>query len=130
MNVCPSCSKTVDPNDLVCPHCGISLHQGTSTAGPASGGGKGLSVVAIVVIGIVGIVLLIACLGVVGGAFWFLVDLPGVAPSAPAPPPAIKKTAAPQPVETLPVLEGGTENPPAGVDPTPESSPEESTETP
>jgi hypothetical protein len=130
MNACPACAKSVDPNDLVCPHCGISLHQGTATAGPGSGGGKGLSVVAIVVIAIVGIVLLVACLGVVGSAFWFLVDAPVMAPSPSAPPPAIRKAVSPPPVETLPVLEGGTESPPAGVDSSRESSPEESRETP
>lgn len=65
MNTCPSCSKTVDPNQLACPHCGISLHPGTATAGPAStGGGSGMSVAAIAVVAIVGIVALLACLGV------------------------------------------------------------------
>jgi hypothetical protein len=73
MNACPACSQPVGPNDLTCPKCGISLHPGTATAGPASGGsGKGLSVVAIVVIAVIGIVLLVGCLGVLGtGLFYF-----------------------------------------------------------
>jgi hypothetical protein len=54
MNSCPACAKTVHPNDLVCPHCGINRHPGRATAGPAAGGGKGLSVAAIVIIAIAG----------------------------------------------------------------------------
>jgi hypothetical protein len=90
MNACPSCSQPVGPNDVVCPKCGISLHPGTATAGPASSGGKGLSVVAIVVIAIVAIVLLVGCLGVLGaGLFWFRAAavMPAATPSAtPLPP--------------------------------------------
>jgi hypothetical protein len=73
MNACPACSQPVGPNDLTCPKCGISLHPGTATAGPASeGSSKGLSVVAIVVIAVIGIVLLVGCLGVLGtGLFFF-----------------------------------------------------------
>src|SRR6266478_8111048 len=72
MNTCPACSQPVGPNDVTCPKCGISLHPGTATAGPASSGAKGLSVVAIVVIAIVAIVLLVGCLGLLGaGLFMF-----------------------------------------------------------
>jgi hypothetical protein len=77
MNACPACSQPVAPSDLVCPKCGISLHPGTATAGPASGSGKGLSIVAIVVIAIVGIILLIGCLGLLGaGVFFFRASAP------------------------------------------------------
>jgi hypothetical protein len=72
MNACPACSQPVGPSDLVCPKCGISLHPGTATYGPASGEGKGLSVVAIVVIAIVGILLVVGCLGLLGASVFFL----------------------------------------------------------
>jgi len=70
MNTCPACSQAIGPNDLVCPKCGISLHPGTATAGPASGGGKGTSVFLIVGVGLVGIVLVLACLGILGARFY------------------------------------------------------------
>jgi hypothetical protein len=72
MNVCPACAQAVGPNDVTCSKCGISLHPGTATAGPASGGsGKGLSIVAIAVIAVIGIVILVGCLGLVGAGLFF-----------------------------------------------------------
>src|SRR5262245_20588949 len=99
MNACPACSQPVSPNDTVCPKCGISLHPGTATAGPASGGGKGMSVVAIVVIVIIGVVVLIGCLGLVGASLRF-----GICSSTVATPPT---TTAPLPpvIETMQVEE-------------------------
>src|SRR5262245_38361169 len=86
MNACPACSQAVSPTDLVCPKCGISLHPGTATAGPASGGGgKGLSVVAIVIVAVVGIVVLVGCLGTMFGFLFFL----RAAPVPMTPPPAV-----------------------------------------
>jgi hypothetical protein len=103
MNTCPACSKTVEPNQLACPHCGISLHPGTATAGPASaGGGSGLSIAAIVVIAVIGIVVLVVCLG--GGLFFFrLAATPLPAPAtpvtAPLPPAAPTAVGVAPPVE-------------------------------
>jgi hypothetical protein len=81
MNTCPACSQSVGPNDLTCPKCGISLHPGTATAGPASGGGQGLSVVVIVVMGLVGIILVLGCLVSFG---WFLLPGPVRPPRSPS----------------------------------------------
>jgi hypothetical protein len=81
MNSCPACSQPVGPNDLTCPKCGISLHPGTATAGPASGGGQGLSVVVIVVMGLVGIILVLGCLVSFG---WFLFPGPVMPPRPPS----------------------------------------------
>src|SRR5262245_22859732 len=81
MNACPACSQPVSPNELTCPTCGISLHPGTATSGPAPGGGKGLSVVAIVVVGLVGIILLLGCLVTFG---WFLLPGPVMPPGPPS----------------------------------------------
>jgi hypothetical protein len=121
MNSCPACSKTVNPNDLACPHCGINLHPGTATAGPASGGsGMGISVVAIVVIAIVGIVLVIGCLRAVP---YFLMGMPG---GVPAPPPMV---APPSPV-ALPLLVGPPEEDPALEAPAEQMPADEATETP
>ena len=90
-----------------------------------------MSVVAIVVISILGIVLLVVCLGVVGSTLWFLGAGPVVAPPAPVPPStAIKKAITPEPLETFPVLEGTTDNPPVSENPPGQSTPEESTKTP
>jgi hypothetical protein len=130
MNVCPSCSKSLGADDLVCPHCGISLHPGTANAGPASGGGHGMSVAAIVVIGIVGIVLLVGCLGIAGVAFWFFLDAPVAAPPTPPPPPMVKKMATFPPLESLPVQEPSEDIPPADERPPRQPIPEESTTTP
>jgi hypothetical protein len=107
MNTCPACSKTVHPNDLVCPHCGISLHPGTATSGPASwGGGMGMSVVAIVVIAIVGIVLVVGCLGVV--PFFFMAGIGRAVPPPPpmvAPPSPVPMSLPVEPPDAVPALE-------------------------
>jgi hypothetical protein len=127
MNACPACSQPVGPNDLVCPKCGISLHPGTATAGPAAGEGKGLSVVAIVVIAIVGIVLLLGCLGLVGSAFWFIAPGPGMAPATPAPLPPIDTGI----IEELPTVETSAESQTPDDEALPgRAHPEESTTTP
>jgi hypothetical protein len=81
MNTCPACSQPVSPNELTCPKCGISLHPGTASAGPASGGGQGLSVVVIVVMGLVGIILVLGCLVSFG---WFLLPGPVRPPGSPS----------------------------------------------
>ena len=81
MNSCPACSQPVAPNELTCPKCGISLHPGTATSGPASGGGKGLSVVVIVVVGLVGMFLVLGCLVTFG---WFLLPGPVMPPRPPS----------------------------------------------
>jgi hypothetical protein len=111
MNACPACSQPVGPNDVTCPKCGISLHPGTATAGPAGGSGKGMSVVAIVVIVIIGVVLLVGCLGLVGASLIF-----GLRSSARMP--AATPTAAPLPpiTESVEVQESG-QSVPLQVDP-------------
>jgi hypothetical protein len=81
MNTCPACSQPVSSNELTCPKCGISLHPGTATSGPASGGGKGLSVVLLVVAGLVGIFLVLGCLVAFG---WFLLPGPVMPPRPPS----------------------------------------------
>jgi hypothetical protein len=96
MNACPACSQPVGPNDVTCPKCGISLHHGTATAGPAGGGGKGMSVVAIAVIVIIGVVLLVGCLGLVGASLVFGIRssarMPAATPTA-APLPSVSEAA-------------------------------------
>jgi hypothetical protein len=85
----------VSPNDTVCPKCGISLHPGTATAGPASGSGKGMSVVAIVVIVIIGLVLVVGCLGLLGAGLMFGIRSGATMPSTPptmAPLPPVTET--------------------------------------
>src|SRR5262245_8321680 len=80
MNTCPACSQPVSPNELTCPKCGISLHPGTATSGPAPGDGKGLSVVVIVVAGLIGLFLVLGCLVTFG---WFLFPGPVMPPRPP-----------------------------------------------
>jgi hypothetical protein len=72
MNACPACSQAVSPNDLVCPKCGISLHHGTTSAGPASGGNRGPSTALLVGAGVVGILLLFGCLIFLGASVFML----------------------------------------------------------
>jgi len=131
MNTCPSCSKPLQTNDLVCPHCGISLNPGTATAGPASGGG-GMSVVAIIAIVIVSIVLLLGCLGLAGGAFWFFMAPVPALPTTPVspPPPMVKKMATFPPLESLPVQESSESTAPAEESPPLERESNESTKSP
>src|SRR5260370_19683152 len=101
MNACPSCSKPVDPNQLACPHCGISLHPGTATAGPAStGGGSGMSIAAIAMVAIVGIVVLLACLG--APVFLLFGARAMFRPPAPTPGSSPLPPVAPTPVSALP----------------------------
>jgi hypothetical protein len=130
MTTCPSCSKTVHSNDLVCAHCGINLHPGTATASPASGGAIALSIVAIVVIAIMGIVLLVGCLGV---SLWFFVATPVMGPG-PAPviePPTDTPSSLPvEPPEEVPDLELPPDRRPAEQAPTQQTTPEEDTATP
>ena len=83
MNTCPACSQPIAPNDLACPKCGITLHHGTATAGPASVGGKGLTIAAIVIFAGIGITLLVGFLGV-----YFFARLEVVAAPAAVPIPA------------------------------------------
>jgi len=89
MNSCPACSKPIGADDLACPHCKIRLNPGTANEGPASGGGKTLSVAAIVVIAVAGIVLLLGCLGMLGA--WVF----AIRSAAPLVAPASVKMAAP-----------------------------------
>jgi hypothetical protein len=72
MNACPACSQAVSPNDLSCPKCGISLHHGTTSAGPAAGGSKGPSTILIVGAGIVVILLLFGCLIFLGASAFLI----------------------------------------------------------
>jgi len=133
MNICPSCSKPLQTSDLVCPHCGISLHPGTATAGPASGSAGGMSVIAIIVIVVVSIVLLLGCLGIAGGAFWFFMDVPMAAPPPPPvspPPPMVKKVPTVESAETLPVQEAPENRLPREEAPPRQPHPEDSTKTP
>src|SRR6516165_7221521 len=109
MNTCPACSKTVDPNQLTCPHCGISLHPGTATAGPGSaGGGSGPSIGPIAVMIVVGIVVLVACLGV--PALFLFGARAMVRPPAAMPVVAPLPPAAPTGVGASPAVEVPTED--------------------
>jgi hypothetical protein len=118
MNTCPACAQPVDPNLLNCPHCGISLHPGTATAGPASaggGGGGGMSIAAIVVFAIVGIVVLLACFG--APVFWLfgarraMVRPPAATPVASPLPPVVPPEVGASPPVELPVEDPTAESP-------------------
>jgi hypothetical protein len=126
MNTCPACSKTVHPNDLVCPHCGIALHPETPTSAPASGSGMGLSVIVIVVVAVIGIVLILGCLGAAG----FFVMARAV--PMPAPPPA--PVTAPAAIPKAPMVEERKTVPesetPAAQPPVKEARPEDDREAP
>src|SRR5262249_37902982 len=132
MNTCPSCSKPLQTNDLVCPHCGISLHPGTATAGPASGSAGGMSIVAIIAIVVVSIVLLLSCLGILGGAFWFFMAPRTALPTTPVspPPPMVKKVPTVESMEALPVQEAPENRLPDDEAPPWQPNPEESTTPP
>ncbi len=108
MNNCPACSKVIHPNDLVCPHCGISLHQGTASASPASGGGSALSVVVIGIFVVIGILLVLGCLGTAA----MFVGFRAVSP--PAPPPIVAPMSVPAVIEDEePMLDSESETNPS-----------------
>lgn len=116
MNACPACSQPVTPNDSVCPKCGISLHPGTATAGPASGGGKGMSVVAIVVIVIIGVVLVVGCLGLVGASLVFGIrsgaSMPAATPTTAPLPPVTETMQIEESLEAVPLQVDPNNGPP------------------
>jgi len=118
MNACPACSQPVAPNDVTCPKCGISLHHETATAGPASGNGKGLSVVAIVIFALIGVVLLVGCLGVFGFRM-FAVRMQSASVPATVPVPAGVPYSAgpPVPIDSQTTTNVDLEDPPAYVPP-------------
>jgi hypothetical protein len=131
MNACPACSQPVGPNDITCPKCGISLHPGTATAGPAGGGGRGMSVVAIAVIVIIGVVLLVGCLGLVGASLMFGIrssaTMPAATPTTSPLPPVTETFEVEESIEPLRVQPDPSIDPPdqaPGEQNTPGETPE------